>query len=406
MKAGTLPKGWRQERLSDVCVLNPRRPQISLSDGEPVSFVQMSSVSESGKGITRLESKPFREVKSGYTYFSEGDVLFAKITPCMQNAKHAIAKGLHRDFGFGSTEFHVVQPAVGVLAEWIHFFLIQPKVLSEAVAHFSGAVGQQRVPSAYLANLEIPLPPLPEQKRIAAVLNEQMALVERARAAAREQLEAAKKLPAALLREVFEGEEARGWEVRRLGDVSDRITDGTHQPPPFTSSGIPFLFVRNIVSGKLDFDVEKYVSQETYESLVRRCKPEQGDILYSAVGSFGVAVVIDTEKPFTFQRHIAHIKPNPTVVSPHFMSQYLNSPAGRRQSELSAFGGAQRTVTLSSLYNFRVPVPPLKIQNLVSVRICEQMTIAKAAVSPAAARGDMLASLPAALLRRAFSGEL
>ena len=202
----SLPDGWRWVRLGEVCELNPRRPDLNRSDDAPTTFVPMSAVDENGRGIIRPEIKPFAEVRRGYTYFEEGDVLFAKITPCMQNGKHAIAHNLIDGFGFGSTEFHVVRPKDGIISEWIHLFLIQPWVLQNAIAYFTGAVGQQRVPESYLAELEIPLPPLPDQRRLAALLTEQMATVERARKALEEQLDAINKLPPALLRRAFRGE--------------------------------------------------------------------------------------------------------------------------------------------------------------------------------------------------------
>ncbi len=202
-----LPEGWRWVRLGDVCELNPRRPPlVGRSDEAPTSFVQMSAVDEQEGVVARIEVRPFGEIRKGYTYFEEGDILFAKITPCMQNGKHAIARELIDGFGFGSTEFHILRPGSEVISEWVHLFVRQPWVLIEATTHFTGSVGQQRVPAQFLGSLTFPLPPLREQKRIVAILGEQMAAVERARAAARAQLEAVEKLPAALLQRAFAGE--------------------------------------------------------------------------------------------------------------------------------------------------------------------------------------------------------
>jgi type I restriction enzyme S subunit len=124
----------------------------------------------------------------------------------MQNGKHAVAQGLLEGMGFGSTEFHVLRPGPEVVAEWVHFFLRQPSILMDATQHFQGAVGQQRLPDTYLGDRAIPLPSLPEQKRIAAKLKQQMDAVERARVAAQARLEAIEALPAALLSRAFRGE--------------------------------------------------------------------------------------------------------------------------------------------------------------------------------------------------------
>ena len=201
-----LPAGWRWAKLGDVCKVNPRRPTgLQWKPHTKTTFVPMPSVDGQTGAITQPQERNYAEVSRGYTYFEEGDVLFAKITPCMQNGKHAIASGLGNGFGFGSTEFHVLRPSGAVLSEWVHKFLRQPSVLAEAVHHFRGSVGQQRVPKEFLTYLPIPLPPLPEQKRIAALLNEQMAYVETVRMSAREQLDAINALPAALLRRAFAG---------------------------------------------------------------------------------------------------------------------------------------------------------------------------------------------------------
>ena len=202
-----LPDGWKWVKLGEASEINPRRPAgLRRLDDAPTTFVPMPAVDECSGTISRPEVRPFGEVCRGYTYFEEGDVLFAKITPCMQNGKHVIARNLIGGFGFGTTEFHVLRPGTNITSEWIHLFLRQPKILLDATAHFTGSVGQQRVPKYYLEDLEIPLPSLSKQKRIAAILADQMAQVDRARAAAEVQLDAINELPAALLRKAFSGE--------------------------------------------------------------------------------------------------------------------------------------------------------------------------------------------------------
>lgn len=200
------PNGWRQIKLGEICELNPRRPNIQRSDIAPTTFIPMTAVNASGRGIGRPELKPYGQVKKGYTYFGEGDVLFAKITPCMQNGKHAIARNLTDEIAFGSTEFHVIRPGEFIISDWIHQFLIQPWILQEATAYFTGAVGQQRVPENYLADLDIPLPPLDEQKRIVAILHGKRLAAEQLQNNFEEQLNITNKLPMAILRKAFSGE--------------------------------------------------------------------------------------------------------------------------------------------------------------------------------------------------------
>ncbi|MGH7486937.1 MAG: restriction endonuclease subunit S, partial [bacterium] len=137
----------------------------------------------------------------------------------------------------------------------------------------SGAIHQTiYMPTAEA--FEVCIPDLKEQQRIVGALDEQVAAVEQARVSAEAQLEAAKALSSAYVGRLFSEGAALQWPRTFLGDIAIRISDGTHQPPPFTVTGVPFLFVRNIVAGRIDFHVEKYVSQSTYEELVRSCRPE------------------------------------------------------------------------------------------------------------------------------------
>ncbi len=198
---------WEKLKLGECCQINPRRPSdLIREDSHATTFVPMSAVDEQLGSISKPEIRPFSEVRKGYTYFAEWDVLFAKITPCMENGKNAIARNLIDGIGFGTTEFHVIRPGVNITPEWIHKFLRQPDVIKAASKTFTGAVGQQRVPQIFLENLEIPLPPLPEQKQIAAELSSKIANVETLKKSLKSQLEAISKLPSAILRKAFNGQ--------------------------------------------------------------------------------------------------------------------------------------------------------------------------------------------------------
>jgi len=200
-------KKWERKRLGEVCEINPGRPKnFTRSPETPTTFVPMTAVDERTGTIAKPEIVPYSKVSKGYTYFEEGDVLFAKITPCMQNGKHVIAKNLIDGIGFGTTEFHVLRPSGDVLPEWVHFFIRQPHFLKEATLYFTGAVGQQRVPEEFLSNYIIPIPSLPVQERIIAELKEKMSRADKLRKSIEKQLEAINALPQAILRKAFRGE--------------------------------------------------------------------------------------------------------------------------------------------------------------------------------------------------------
>ena len=157
------------KKLGECCELNPRRPSLELEDTDKVSFVPMPSVSENGY-LQDVIDEEYGKVKKGFTYFENNDVLFAKITPCMENGKGAIAEGLTNDIGMGSTEFHVLRPIAGVSNPfWILTLTRLPIFRERAAKNMSGTGGQKRVPGKYLEGFMVGLPPIEEQNRFEAI---------------------------------------------------------------------------------------------------------------------------------------------------------------------------------------------------------------------------------------------
>ena len=149
---------------------------------------------------------------------------------------------------------------------------------------------------------------------------------------------------------------------RSLKDVCSIITDGTHQSPKFVDEGIPFLFVSNIASDTVDYETNKFISAEDYEQLIRRTPIEIGDVLVSAVGSFGHPAVVRDGRPFCFQRHIAYLKPRHNLVDSDYLHAALLSDDAQRYMDRCAKGVAQRTVTLKSFKEMKIPVPSMCFQ--------------------------------------------
>ena len=148
-----------------------------------------------------------------------------------------------------------------------------------------------------------------------------------------------------------------------MKDVCKIITDGTHQPPKFVREGIPFMFVSNIVQDRLTYDAEKYIDDVTYSELVKRTPIEIGDVLLSTVGSYGHAAVVENERKFLFQRHIAYLKPDREKINSRFMHALLLSDGVQRQIESKVKGIAQKTLNLSEIKCLQIPLPSLPHQN-------------------------------------------
>lgn len=164
---------WRKVCLKDVCKINP--PKINAKDYDDdleVSFFPMPALSEVTGTITEPQTRKLGEVKTGFTNFSEGDVVFAKITPCMENGKSAIIGKLVNDIGYGTTEFYVMRCSDRLLNGYLYHLVRSKHFRDEAKSVMTGAVGQQRVPKSFLEEYEIKLPSIEEQEEILRIVDE------------------------------------------------------------------------------------------------------------------------------------------------------------------------------------------------------------------------------------------
>lgn len=385
-----LPNGWRWVQLKEVCEINPRRPtNLKRTDGASTTFVPMQAVDEERGVIAWPELRPFAELKRGYTYFAEGDVLFAKITPCMQNGKHAVARGLTNKIGFGSTEFHIIRPSTDITAEWIHSFLRRPSVLLEASAHFTGAVGQQRVPEDFLTSLEIPLPTLAEQKRIAAVLNQHTTVVEQMWASAKERLEAARALPAAYVRQSFNAGENRHVSLREcLEEVTNGV--GPHWPR--------FRVVGATRGGIAPAKERVGKCPERYKPVV------PGTIFYNPmrilIGS--IAMIDEGDEPGIASPDYVVVKTRNGVLNARWFYYWLRSRAGEDFIRSRARGAVRERMLYRRLAQGEIELPSWDVQCEAAQKMIPARQLEKSIQEDL----DTLKVLPAALFRRAFGGGL
>ncbi len=156
------------------------------------------------------------------------------------------------------------------------------------------------------------------------------------------------------------------WKKAKLSECCQSISDGDHQAPPKSNKGIPFVTISNIKDNSFDFTDCMYVPQSYYNNLLAKRKPQKGDILYSVVGSFGIPVLMKENVKFTFQRHIAILRPNPHIVEPAYMYYSMLSKAFFLQADAAAIGAAQRTISLSSLQNLTINLPDLPTQRRIA----------------------------------------
>lgn len=273
---------------------------------------------------------------------------------------------------------------------------LAPYFVSRGAGGAQPNISQQTIKEA-----SVYLPALAEQRRIAAILDQADDL----RRLRQRSIDRLDQLGQAIFYEMFgDAGEKNGWKFKTavLSDVAKKITDGTHQAPKWAEKGIPFIFVSNVRNQLISLDTKKFVDAEEYAKLTRTTPIEEGDVLYTAVGSYGNSAVVKNTEKFVFQRHIAQIKPDLTKLNPVFLSYCLESASLRRQADKVATGIAQKTVTLRGLKSFVIPSPPLVEQEVFAGRIEK---ISKTMLSEQESLkqfNDLFASLQ----QRAFKGEL
>lgn len=174
---------WPLRKLGEICEINPRKPRLDVVPAETmVSFVPMAAVNEHQISFRASETRPIGEVYNGYTYFADGDVLIAKVTPCFENGKSGIARGLKNGIGFGSSELFILRPKREcVLAEYIYSFICTDAFIEQGKQQMTGTGGLQRVPKDYIANFRIPVPPLSVQEKIVAEIESYQRIIDGAR---------------------------------------------------------------------------------------------------------------------------------------------------------------------------------------------------------------------------------
>ena len=341
-------------RLGDVCIINPKGK--SLDDDCDVSFVPMQSVSEDGTvDVTTI--RKYGEVKKGFTNFQDGDILFAKITPCMENGKGCIANGLKNGMGFGSTEFHVLRPKSElVTSEWIYYLTSWPEFRKECEKNMTGSAGQKRVPKTFLENYQIDIPSLDEQDRITAQLDKVSDLIAKRQA----QLD---KLDLLVKARFVEITECASQSVT-AEEACSNIVDCPHSTPKYTGEQKKYPAIRTseIRNGQIDWSTMLYVAHEEYQQRVKRLVPMPGDIVYAREGVYGDCVILPREYEFCLGQRTMLFRPNYKICTSEYLHQALRSDSVKRQADQSNAGSTVPHVNVTDAKKFEFPLPAIEMQ--------------------------------------------
>jgi type I restriction enzyme S subunit len=322
--------------------------------------------------ITKQAIKHYAEVEKGYTFFQDRDILFAKITPCMENGKCAIAKGLVNGLGFGSTEFHVIRTRNGVIPEWVYYYLRKESTRKQAEIGMTGSAGQKRVPSSFLEEVLIPLPfntagkrDTAEQKRIVAILEK----ADRLRRLRRYALELSGTYLQAVFLEMFESKEHK-FDIVTVEEIAGQEKHALSSGPfgsnltsvHYTHKGVIVLRGLNISDGEVNLNDVKYISEGKAQKLARsEVKPN--DIVVVAVGSSGMACKIPQTLPRAIMsQNFNKITPDPNKIDSTYLEYLINSKIVQNQLHQEITDTVRTFLSLTKLKTIKIPLPPPSMQ--------------------------------------------
>lgn len=350
-------------KLCEVCTVNPRKSQLAEKPETRVSFVPMSDLNEYCISFEPRDEKQLSEVSASYTYFEDNDILLAKVTPCFENGKAGIARGLLNGIGFGSSELYVLRSNGQVLPEWVYFCIMHPNFRGTAVTQMTGTGGLQRVPRSYIESFQIPLPPLEVQKEIVAEIEGYQKVIDGARAVLdhyRPHISIDPEWPMVTIGELCVVE--RGASPRPIHAFITDAPDG----------------VNWVKIGDAEVDA-KYITQTreriTPEGAVKSRRVKAGDFVLSNSMSFGRPYIMAIEG--CIHDGWLLLRDMSIDLDRDFLYSILSSNVVLQQFERAATGGVVNNLNSELVRNVSIPLPPIAAQKAIVAEIeAEQALVA------------------------------
>jgi len=401
---------WQKRTLADVCQIKPPKSEARsiLAETDLVSFVPMEDLGIDQKILVATQTKTLAEVAGSYTYFADGDVLLAKITPCFENGKLGIASDLTNGIGFGSSEYIVFRPNELVNKEWLYYFLSRDEFRLEGAERMTGAVGHKRVPKEFIEAYPIPVPPLPEQQRIVSILDEASAAIAKAKERAEKYLQYSHDLAESYLQTIFTKRSA-GWEEKQLRDLISDIMTGPFgsmlHKSDYVSSGVPVINPQNIVNGNIIPLQSTMVSQQTRERLSKYILKEK-DLVLARRGEMGRCAIATKE-------HVGWLCGTGSLVirvkkdvNEKYLAMILGSAKIKSILENDSIGATMSNLNQGILLQINIPFPPLSEQHSIVDTFDAISTETKNLDVIYQKKMASLEELRKSILHKAFNGEL
>jgi type I restriction enzyme M protein len=360
---------WPMVELGDVCEINPKKSELKgLGDDLDVSFVPMSDMNQGKADLNVDQTKKLRKVRTGYSYFRNLDVLLAKITPCFENGKSGIARGLKNGIGFGSTEFIVIRPDRNrILPELIYYFVSDSTFLTKGKSNMTGSAGQQRLSLDFVKRYTIPLPPLEVQEKIVAELDGYQKIIDGAKQVVENYKPTIKIDP--------------DWPLVELEEISHMKRGpfgGSLKKKIFVKQGYKVYEQKHAI--RADFTIGNYFIDENKYREMEAFAIAPKDLLISCSGTMGKVVMVPEDAPKgVINQALLKVTPNKSKVLPFYLKCIIESEEVQRRYFQSTNGAAIQNVgSMKVMKRIPVPLPPLKIQQKLVAEIESERELVEA----------------------------
>lgn len=369
---------WPEQRLRFSIVSNPVRSEVAdrPEDGL-VSFVPMEAVGEFGE-LDATQERQIADVYTGYTYFAEGDVIVAKITPCFENGKGAVATGLCNGVGFGTTELHVLRAEVGISNRWLYYVTASERFRRIGESEMLGAGGQKRVPEDFIKDFLVGVPEFEEQEQIADFLDWKTGQIDALIAKKRALIERLKEKRLAVITHAVTGglhphgtlkesgipwisEIPSHWEAKRLRYCTSAVTSGSRGWAQFFSDdGALFLRITNLSRDSIQLAMQDIQRVDPpYGEEGSRTSTRSGDLLISITADLGsVAVVPENLESAYVSQHLALVRLDDDAVHPEWIAYSVLSLLGKAQLLMAGYGGTKIQLNLNDIKEIAFCYPP------------------------------------------------
>ena len=401
-----LPDGWRWAKLGDVCTKAEKRDPRNTPD-VTFKYVDISGIDNRRKKIIDARSILGRDAPSRARQVVRTNDTIVATTRLNLNAVALISSDLDNEIC--STGFSVLRTTEIILPSYL-FSFVQTQHFIDAITDQVKGMLYPAVTDKQVREVLIPLPPLPEQRRIAAKIQELIQEVDRGRAACEKQLEAAKALPAGYLREIFESEEAKNWQKKKIGEVIREALPGFACGRRAGVEGV-FQLRMNNISSEGRIDLSSLIKVPATQKQIDKYLLLPGDVIFNNTNSTELvgksALFNEEEGVYVYSNHLTRLRTVSTLLSSGYLTLWLHLLWVRRvfESICNRWIG-QAAVQRDKLLNLEIPLPPLPKQKRVVSEMQKRTTISEHLKSVALIKINSLDAIPQAILKRAFRGEL